>query len=189
MKNKLLLSLFILISLLSNAQLREGQNFCDESPEGNYFPLSLNKKNILWADTYYTEDKIGTKIINGKTYLEFKQNWKNIAPTTLFLRKENNVVYQYEECCKKETIRYDSNFKKDHLWKSADGLREYKIVSYKGKLKTPYCSYKNLLVINAKLSFGEFKFYYLKGHGYIGATENNKLVSCISPSLETLKEK
>ena len=57
----------------------------------------------------------------------------------------------------------------------------YKIITYDGKLKTPYCEYKNLLVIEAKMKSVTFNFYYLRGHGYIGATQDNKLISYISP--------
>ena len=180
-KTHILTLIFIISSIFSFSQLKEGQNFCDENPGEDYFSISYNRKIILWSNTYYLETKNGIKKINGKTYTEFKQTWKDNNVSTLYLRKENGIIYQYEECCENETIRYNKNFKEGETWKTADKKGEYKIISYKGKLKTPYCEYENLMVIEAKLKYGKYKFYYLKGHGYIGATENDKIISCVAP--------
>jgi len=40
------------------------------------------------------------------------------------------------------------------------------------------------MVIQADLKNGTFKFYYLKGHGYIGATINDKIISCVTPTFD-----
>ena len=184
MNKKIILTLIFLISLKSFSQIKEGQDFCDESKNKTYFPLVIKKKKIYWADTYYVETINGTKEINGKIYIEFQQKWKGNKIDKLYLREENGVVYQYEKCCKQETVRFDKNFTKGHVWKTADGLVEYKVKSFKGKLKTPFCKYKNLMVIEMKLKIGKFKFYYQRGHGYIGATFNNKLISYITPNIK-----
>ncbi|MBW1299012.1 hypothetical protein [Aquimarina litoralis] len=181
---KIIVSLLLIISFTATAQFKEGQNFCDESKDKSYFPLALNEKKIFWADTYYTEIKKGTKEIDGKVYIEFHQKWKNNTVVKLYLREENGIVYQYEECCEQETIRYDPNFLKGYTWNTADGLGEYQILSYKGKLKTPFCKYGNLMVIQANLKSGKYKFYYRRGHGYVGATFENEVISCVTPTFD-----
>jgi len=184
MKKTLLLIVSLLAINLTFAQIKDGQNFCDETKNGSYFPLVLEEKKLFWADTHYVETKNGTKEINGKTYVEYLQEWKEGNTSTLYLREENGVVYQYEECCEQETIRYDESFKKGYTWKTADGLGQYEILTFKGALKTPFCEYKNAMVIQANLENGTFKFYYLKGHGYIGATVNDKIISCVTPTFD-----
>lgn len=178
---KLIASLLLITSANLHSQINEGQKFCEENSNGNYFPLTIEKKKILWANTSYYETQNGIKSIKGKKYKEYVQEWSNNNSDKLYLREEDGVVYQYEECCEKETIRYDKRFEKGHTWKTADGKTEYKITSYNGKLKTPFCEYTNLLVIKATIENYEILFYYLKGHGYIGASIDNKIISCVTP--------
>ncbi|TDO83115.1 hypothetical protein EV143_102379 [Flavobacterium chryseum] len=181
--NKTLLIFLLLVSFNSYSQIGEGQKFCEESKIGNYFPVSsfnFNKK-ILWYKTYYKEIKKDPETINGKVYTVFEQKWEDKKISLLYLREENGIVYQYDQDLKQETVRYNIAFKEGDKWKSADGKDEYKIISYNGELQTRYCIYKNLLVIEAKMSYGNFKFYYFKGHGYIGATKDGHLVSFVSP--------
>ncbi|OXB04286.1 hypothetical protein [Flavobacterium pectinovorum] len=181
--NKTLLVCLLLVSYNSHSQIGEGQKFCEESKIGNYFPVTsynFNKK-IFWYKTFYYEVKKGTKIINGKTYTEFEQEWEDKRISLLYFREENGVIYQYNQDTKEESIRYSINFKEGDKWETADGKDHYKIISFTGELRTPYCIYKNLLVIEAKVSYGNFKFYYFRGHGYIGATKDDKLVSCVTP--------
>lgn len=179
--NKLLFFLFIFSCQLSHSQIIEGQNFCQETIDGSFVPLSIDKKKILWYETFYFEYITGSKIIKGKTYIEFKQEWENKNTSTFYLREKDGVIYQYDQCCENETIKYNHSFNEKQVWKSEDTIREYRILSYKGKLQTPFCKYENLLVIEAKMEYGTFNFYYLKGHGYVGATKDEKLVSCVTP--------
>lgn len=184
MKTKLILLYCFLIALCAQAQIQEGQFFCDATPNGSYFPLELKTKIIFWAETHYIETRKERKVFNGKTYIAFEQLWEgNTTPDVVYLRTEKGVTYQYEECCEKETIRYDSAFKEGHSWKTADGETSYTILSYNGTLKTPFCEYTNLMVIEAQLKTNAFKFYYHKGHGYIGATVDDQIISCLSPVL------
>ncbi|WP_300567747.1 hypothetical protein [Flavobacterium sp.] len=178
---KIVLLLLTLFSCISYSQISEGQYFCDETKDGSYFPLSIDKKKILWFSTFYLETKTETKIINGKTYIEYKQDWDKSNSSLMYLREENGVIYEYDSEEKNEDVRYDPKFEKGHQWKTADGKSEYEIIAFDGKLKTPYCDYKDLLVIHAKMGYGEYNFYYFKGHGYIGATKNDKLISCVTP--------
>jgi len=180
MKKPIIL-LLLLIATNLYSQIKEGQDFCDETINGKFFPLSIEKKKILWANTSYYETQNGIKIINGKKYKEYIQEWSNNHSDKLYLREQNGVIYQYEDCCEKETIRYDSKFKKGHTWKTADGKFEYKIISYNGKFKTPFCEYTNLLVIEAEIEKEVFHFYYLKGQGYVGATSHDEIISCVTP--------
>lgn len=171
----------IFFSYTSYSQLYEGQRFCEESKGYSYFPLEIAKKKILWYNTFYIETTNSTKVINGKTYIEFNQEWKDSQSDIFYLREENGIVYEYDSCCENETVRYDPSFTVGHTWKSVSGKNEYQIIAYNGKLETPFCNYENLLVIEAKMFYGSFTFYYLKGHGYIGATKDNKLISCVTP--------
>lgn len=181
----------ILVSLLAfkgYSQLKEGQNFCSQNEGGEYFSLSINKKKIFWKNTYYIETINGKKIINGKEYTEIKQEWENKTVDLMHLREENNIVYELDDCCENETIRFNKNFKVGDKWMKVDNTMEYEIISFTGELVTPYCEYKNLLIIQAKIASNTFKFYYLKGIGYVGATVNtndgkinNKLISCVAP--------
>ncbi|MFY0630510.1 MAG: hypothetical protein JXR05_09020 [Flavobacteriaceae bacterium] len=185
MKNKITLISFLLLSTTIIAQFTQGQNFCDENKDGSYFPLVIEDKKIFWSNTHYIEAIAGRKTINKKTYIAFNQTWKEGNVDRLYLREENGVVYQYEECCgRKETVRYDKRFKDGHVWKTADKKGTYRILTTKGTFKTPLCNYKNVMIIEADLQGGKFKFYYLKGHGYIGASVNDQLVSYVTPRLD-----
>ena len=138
-----------------------GENdICKEVVDGLYFPININEKKIIWKDTYYFENNKGKVRIQNKSYTKFEQVWEKNFKATLYLREKNGVVYQYETCCEKETIRYDPDFEVKYKWKTADKKQKYKVISYDGELKTPNCSYKNLLVISAKMTYGNYNFYY-----------------------------
>lgn len=179
---KAILLFFLGITLFGYGQ-KEGQNFCKGIVGGSYFPLDIKKKKIFWYDTYYFEEQIGTKERNGKTYLEYKQTWENGKADLMYLREINAKVLEFEEGLTQETTRYSPQFEEGYSWSKADKSVVYTILSYEGKLKTPYCNYDNLLVIEAKYKTVMFEFYYLRGLGYVGATENKTLVSYITPEM------
>ena len=156
------------------------ESFCNENINSSYFPLTNNFKKVIWRDTFYFERNNRIKEINGKTYTEFEQESESSGTALRYLREENGIVYEYEKCCENETVRYDAKFEVGHIWKKANKKEEFKIITYKGHLKTPFCSYKNLLVIEGELSSKKFKFYYLRGYGYVGATEGKKLISYVT---------
>lgn len=178
---KLVLTFLLSFTCFCSFAQEEGQNFCSKFDSEDYFTFSIEKKKIEWSGSYYFETIVGTKVINGKEYTEYAQKWNESENNTLFLREENGVVYQYDECCKEETIRFDKRFKKGHSWLTSNKQTSYTIESFKGKLKTPFCNYKNLLVIKALIRDVTYLFYYQKGYGYIGATVDNKLISFVSP--------
>lgn len=181
MKNYILI-FFLLISIFSFGQ-SEGQDFCDGDKDASYFPLNIRKKKIFWYNTYYFEEKLSTKDINEKKYTEYKQTWKDGSVDLLYLRENNNMIFQFEEGLKNETIRFNPQFKIDYSWKKLDKTAIYTIKSYEGKLNTPYCKYENLLIIEAEYKTVTYNFYYLKGLGYVGATKNDKLISYITPEI------
>lgn len=182
MKNAFLITI-LLMSLFGFSQ-KEGQDFCKgDFIDGAYFELAPMKKKIFWYNTYYFEECLGTKDINGIKYLEYKQTWKNGNSDLLYLRNDKGEVFQFEKGFQKETIRFDPKFKVDYVWDKADKTAVYTIKSFEGRLVTPYCKYENLLIIEAKYANVTYEFYYLKGLGYIGATQNNKLVSYITPEI------
>lgn len=90
-------------------------------------------------------------------------------------------VFQYDEKKKTEFLRFDKALKVQQSWVTSEN--EYRIIMYDGVLITPYCFYKNLLVLEAKYPKVTYKFYYLKGLGYVGATKDDKLISYIKPEI------
>lgn len=184
MKHTLALIL-IFITFNAFAQLEEGEGFCETKENESYFPLDISIKKIFWGISHYTEERIGKKKFNGKTYIEFKQTWKEGNRDLIYFRSEKGVVYEYKEELNKEQVRYDSAFKVRHSWKALDGNTTYTITSFEGKLKTPFCEYENLMVIKAELKMETFLFYYQRGKGYVGATHVDKeLISCITPKFD-----
>ncbi|WP_299123430.1 hypothetical protein [uncultured Winogradskyella sp.] len=170
------------LSLTCIAQ-KEGQSFCGGDNTEAYFPLLESKKIIVWGNTYYTEKKTGIKELNDKTYIEYTQTWESGDIAYLYLRKENGIIYQYEENTEDETIRLPHNFDIGDSWKTASKEGSYEIISKEGKLKTPICNYSNLLVLKSIFKNGNFTFYYLKGYGYVAATVNDNLISFVTPKL------
>jgi len=176
---KLLLTFCVLFTICVFAQ-DEGQSFCDGVTDGNYFPLIVKKK-LLWADTWYFEEYKGEITLNGKTYKSFRQSWKNGSIDHLYLREEDGKVLQYEACCQTETVRYDQFYEPGQKWESVSKKVTYTLLTYDAELKTPYCHYKNLMAIEAKLENITFVYYYQKGYGYVGATLKDKTMSCATP--------
>lgn len=180
MKRTVLLLVALLFAELTSAQA-EGQNFCDGIESGSYFSLNIRKKKIIWGNTFYTESKKGDKIINGLKYVHFNQTWENGSKSELYLREVDGTIFQYDECCEEETIRFSENFELNHSWKTADGKVTYTIVDTNSRLDTPVCNYQNLMVIKADFPSQSFLFYYLKGYGYVGAKAEGNLISFSTP--------
>lgn len=179
---KAFLSFFLFLSFSIFSQT-EGQDFCNGLDNGSYFPLNITKKKIYWYNTFYYETFKGEKFMKGKKYIEFEQKWEDGTIDILFLRNENGNVYQYDECCEVETVRFLNEMHIGFTWRNAEEKIEYTYISNEGKLKTPFCAYKNLLVLRAKYVDAVYDFFYLKGLGYVGATENGKLISGITPKM------
>jgi len=73
---KSIIFLCLIISVTCFSQ-KEGQHFCEGDSTGSYFPLSIKKKKIIWADTYYIEEKKGEKTIDNIRYTEYLQSWEH----------------------------------------------------------------------------------------------------------------
>jgi hypothetical protein len=177
---KIFILFFILLNCICYSQKIEQKNFCKSNNEASFFPLDNNTKKVTWHDTFYIEKRKQIKNIKGKYYVEFEQETENDGTTLRYFREENGTIYEYRLIDEKETIRFDVRFEEGHCWKAANEKDEYKIISYDGELETPFCKYQNLLVIDAKWSFGHFTFYYAKGLGYVGATQDEKLISYVT---------
>ncbi len=178
----------LFIGITATAQV-EGQSFCDDFPSEEWFPLDIQNKTILWSNTYYIEEYIGDKTINRKDYKGFSQSWENGNIDTLYFRKEKQVTYQYEECCNQETVRFNAKFKKGEVWNSVKNDTKYTLLTYHGSLKTPFCNYEDLMVLQAEINGTLFHFYYKQGYGYVGATIDKNIISAASPvSVDKLKQ-
>lgn len=181
--NKLFCFLFLFLCVTAFSQ-EEGQDFCKGTSNGSYFPINITKKKIYWYNTFYYEKPIGTKKVNGIEYLKIEQKWENGNTDVLYLREENGAVYEYQKCCNSEALRYANNKIVNESWNNKDKNIITTVISKNANLKTPFCYYKDLLVLRAEFESGDsYDFYYLKGLGYIGATEKGKLISCITPEM------
>ncbi|MEJ6792706.1 MAG: hypothetical protein QNK89_08285 [Lacinutrix sp.] len=187
-KRKVFLLILVLSFNLNCFAQKEGQVFCEGDETESYFSLLSANKIVYWYDTYYIEKKVGTKTINNKEYIEYSQTWEEGYVAKLFLRQEQGRTYQYEECCTEDTLRFDDNFTINDKWKTADKLVEYQVLETNVALKTPVCNYKNLIKIKYNSKDAFFEFYYLKGFGYVGASVDGKLISCVSAELLPKKD-
>lgn len=175
--------LFFLLSAISASTVAqsEGQSFCDGDASAPFFSLHTGKKYVVWQNTYYIEQQIGSKILNGKDYIEYEQSWENGSISLIYLREDSGTVYQFEECCDKDTVRLPNKIEQGTTWETADNQATYEVLSQSEELKTPLCDYKNLLAIKSTFKNGTFTFYYQKGYGYVGCTVNGELISYVTP--------
>lgn len=172
------LLLLLLVSSSLFAQ-KESQTFCKGGKTGSYFPLSIQHKKIRWYGGFYNETLAGEKKTGGKTYHELAQNWPDRDTDHILLREEKGKVFQYDPETGQDLLRYDPSLGINASWHILD--RKYTIVRYDGQLETPFCDYRNLLVIRAEFESVTYSFYYQQGLGYIGATEDSQLVSYLMP--------
>jgi hypothetical protein len=160
----------------------EGQDFCGKFDGDSYFPLDIEKKKIVWSKSSYIETATSWVKIDSIEYLSVVQVWQSGQTDTLYLREEDGTVYQYQDYCDSESVRFKADAKVGDSWSTCDQEIKYTVISKKGKLKTPFCDYKKLVIIKAEYPDVIFHFYYKKGYGYIGATVNGTdLISFVSP--------
>lgn len=174
--------MLLLVSIETHAQV-EGQDFCKGLADGKYLPLDVNKKKIFWGSTYYFETKEGVATFIGHEYIVFKQAWENEKSDLIYLREEKGIVYQYREECETEFILLDTKSVGEE-WKNSCFGYNRKIISLDAELKTKFCRYKNLIAVQSTYTSDPdlvHVFYYQKGYGYVGATENGKVISCVTP--------
>ncbi len=190
--------LMVFPSLFSQEDENENKNekviitdadFEKEIKKNTYFPLANNTKKIAWKNTFYHEKIENVKTFNGKEYIACFEEWESGRVKKIYLREEDGLVLQYEACCTMETIRFNEDYKKGESWESANKKIKYKIITYLGKLKTPYKNYNNLLVIRKIYGRSVYDFYYKKKYGYVGATKRGVLISYVIPRNPTKEEK
>ena len=171
MKN-ILINTIIFLPFLALSQ----SNFCEKSFGDSYFPLKLNlEKNISWYKSIYNESISGKTEIKGKEYFVYKQDFGNGNAPELKLRKSNDTIFSYYN--EKESIFLIITPKVGISWKSA------KIISTTGEFETPYCFYKNLLVVEHKYNNEEKgERYYKKGLGLVGIKKGNKIIGVCLPN-------
>lgn len=177
---KALILFLIILNNICHSQKIVRKNFCKSNDEGSFFPLDHNTKKVTWRDTFYIEKRKQIKNINGKDYVEFEQETEKDGTSLRYFREENGTIYEYSLPDEKEWVRFNVKFEEGHFWKAANGKDEYKIISYNGELQTPFCKYKNLLVIEVKWNTGTLTFYYSKGLGFVGATQDEKLIAYVT---------
>ncbi len=179
---KQLLSLLLIFFCFAASAQKEGEIFCDVFVSDSFFPLDYKKKKIIWGNTHYFEEISGQGMFDGVQYIAFTQVWETGMENTLFLREENGITYQYYENTGEEIIRLDTNLKKGQSWEAKAIGTTYTVLSTKGKLKTPFCTYKKLIVLKTEYRDATYIWYYKKGQGYVGATDTKKnLISYLTP--------
>lgn len=104
---KKIITLTVLLFTVVCFSQKEGQGFCEGNITGEYFPLTIKTKKIIWADTHYIENQEGTKNINGKNYQIFRQTWENGDSDILYMRKDKDAVIQYYQDENIEALRYN----------------------------------------------------------------------------------
>ena len=177
---KALIVFLIILNNICHSQKIVQKNFCKSNDERSFFPLDYNTKKVTWRNTFYIEKRKQIKNINGKDYVEFEQETEKNGTTLRYFREENETIYEYSLPDEKEWVRFNVKFEEGYFWKAANGKDEYKIISYNGELQTPFCKYKNLLVIEVKWNTGNLTFYYSKGLGFVGATQDEKLIAYVT---------
>lgn len=176
-------SIILVFATLSNILAQETPNdFCSADASKTYFPLDIKVKQVVWGKIGYIETRNREVLLDDKMYYSYVQSWSIGEIDTIYLREIDGVIMQYDKLTNSEFKRYDPAFKKGHLWEGGCHFVTFKVKSFKGKLTTPHCSYKNLMVIKGKYDTGDsYKFYYLKGYGYVGTTNSKGLISFIAP--------
>ncbi len=158
-------------------------NFCDKSFGESYYPLKIGfEKNLTWGTAKYVEKVTGTTEKNGIEYFNYEQDFGGGTSYDLLLRKKNDTVFMYNEKQKKDVILLIERPIKGTKWESG------KVVDTDGFFESPFCDYKNLLVIENKYPNGnKEKRFYKKGLGLVAVTTKKGIKGMCVPSKEESK--
>ena len=158
-------------------------DFCDKTFGDSYFPLKIGfEKHLTWGTATYVEKVTDTTIKNGIKYYNYEQDFGGGTSYDLLLRKQNDTVYMYNEEQKKDVILLIERPVKGVTWKSG------KVVDTNGFFESPFCDYKNLLVIENKYPNGiKEKRFYKKGLGLVAVTTKKGIKGMCVPSKEEIK--
>jgi len=187
--------LIIAISYNAEAQKRfKNKDFCHHFKKGSYFPLDIKIKKVGWFGAYYYERLLGEREYDGHDYKIFEQAYSNGHIDTLYLREDGEKVYEFKEVEEIEILRLDPNMPLNETWPGQTKDVEYSIISKNAILETPFCVYRNLLVIKTKWDEEFFLFYYMRGFGYVGgkgivgSSTEVALISAAIPDLDDLED-
>lgn len=168
--------IFIILPLLVFGQ----SDFCEKNFGESYYPLKVGfKKNLIWGTATYVEKVTGKTTQNGVEYYNYEQDFGGGTSYDLLLRKQNDTIFMYNEKEKKDIILLIERPVKGTKWKSG------KVIDTDGEFKSPFCNYKNLLVIQKKYPNGnKEKRFYKKGLGLVAVTTKKGIKGMCVPSKE-----
>jgi len=175
-------TIFLFLTILPI--LTYGQSeFCEKSFGESYYPLKIGfEKHLTWGKATYVEKVTGTTEQNGIEYFNYEQDFGGGTSYDLLLRKQNDTVFMYNEKQKKDVILLIERPVKGTKWESG------KVVDTDGFFESPFCDYKNLLVIENKYSDGrKEKRFYKKGLGLVAVTTKKGIKGMCVPSKEESK--
>tara|TARA_R110002096_G_scaffold394203_1_gene589479 strand:- start:318 stop:1199 length:882 start_codon:yes stop_codon:yes gene_type:complete len=172
-------TIFLLLAILPI--LTYGQSeFCEKSFGESYYPLKIGfEKHLTWGTATYVEKVTGTTEKDGIEYFNYEQDFGGGTSYDLLLRKQNDTVFMYNEKQKKDVILLIERPIKGTKWESG------KVVEIDGFFESPFCNYKNLLVIENKYPDGsKEKRFYKKGLGLVAVTTKKGIKGMCVPSKE-----
>jgi len=88
------------------------------------FSFGYWNKKIVWYTTFYFENKLNAKSIDGIEYIEFEQKWQDNSVDFLCLRELDGKVFQYDEKKKTEFLRFDKALKVQQSWVTSENEYE-----------------------------------------------------------------
>jgi hypothetical protein len=155
-------------------------DFCEKTFGESYYPLKIGfEKHLTWGTATYIEKVTGTTEKDGIEYFNYEQDFGGGTSYDLLLRKQNDTVYMYNEKQKKDVILLIERPVEGTKWKSG------KVIDTNGFFESPFCDYKNLLVIENKYPDGDKeKRFYKKGLGLVAVTTNKGIKGMCVPNKE-----
>jgi len=158
-------------------------DFCEKSNGESYYPLKIgSEKHLTWGTATYIEKVTGTTEKNGVEYFNYEQDFGGGTSYDLLLRKQSDTIFMYNEKQQKDVILLIERPVKGTKWKSG------KVIDTNGFFESPFCDYKNLLVIEKKYPNGtKEKRFYKKGLGLIAVTTDKGIKGMCVPSKEEIK--
>lgn len=176
------ITLIATVSLLLVNQA-SGQKTCIEfeSTSDQYWPLTtgIEKEFFLIRDSKTTiilEDSIE---LGNKFYRIRKETFMRDGRTAeLYFREENSAIYRYDIDVETESLVLPANPEVGMKWTTASGWN-YEVLSLNSSLSTHFCDFSNLLELVVANGICTFHYFYKKGNGLVGITENGRINSHI----------
>lgn len=158
-------------------------DFCEKNFGESYYPLEIGfEKHLTWGTATYIEKVTGITTKDGIEYYNYEQDFGGGTSYDLLLRKQNDTVFMYNEELKKDVILLIERPVIGIKWDSG------KVIDTNGFFESPFCDYKNLLVIENKYPDGnKEKRFYKKGLGLVAVTTNKGIKGMFVPGEEESK--